>query len=138
MIERSPKPRIMKRQEKTGRMVGIPLSAPAWAIIKDGTIHPRDELIFPRLTASKTSPVKYFRTWCSEAKVDKKIGWHTARHTFAVLSLEAGTDLYTFSKLLGHTNIATTQVYAKATDGMRREAVDRIPEIDTKKTKKAK
>jgi len=62
--------------------------------------------------------------------LQKKFGWHCARHTFAVLSLEAGADLYTVSKLLGHTDIATTQVYAKATDTMKRDAVKRLEDID--------
>jgi integrase len=133
MIERLPKPLLMKRQEKTERVVGVPLSPAAWALIKDDAIHPRDELVFPDLSRSKTSPTQYFTTWAARAGIDKKIGWHTARHTFAVLSLEAGTDLYTVSKLLGHTNLATTQVYAKATDGMRREAVERLPEFEIRK-----
>jgi integrase len=128
-IQRTPNPTILKRQKKTQSVVGVPINASAWAIIDDGRLHRADELIFPRLSQSKANPTRYFRAWARAAGIDKKIGWHTARHTFAVLSLESGTDLYTVSKLLGHTNIATTQVYAKATDSMKREAVDRLPAI---------
>jgi site-specific recombinase XerD len=55
------------------------------------------------------------------------------RHTFAVLALENGADLYTVSKLLGHTDIQTTQIYAKATDRMKRAAVENLPEIQLDK-----
>jgi integrase len=136
-IERTPRPQILKRQEKTDHVVGIPINESAWHIIDDSAIHHREELVFPRLSQSRTSPTQYFRLWADQAGVEKKIGWHMARHTFAVLSLEGGADLYTVSKLLGHTDIATTQGYAKATDGMKRKAVDALPEISLQKRKKA-
>ena len=54
---------------------------------------------------------------------------HTARHSFAIMMLEAGVDLYTLSKLMGHKSIETTQIYAKILDKTKREAVARIPKI---------
>jgi len=134
-IERGSEPRLKMRQKKTEAVVGIPINKSAWTLIDDGALHHRDELVFPRLSASKTSQTQYFDTWREAVGLEKKLGWHTARHTFAVLSLEAGTDLYTVSKLLGHTDIATTQVYAKATDGMKRKAVDALPGVELGKAK---
>lgn len=125
----TPSHMIMKRQVKTKNVAGIPLNASAWAIINDGKTHPAEALVFPTLSSSKTSSSHYFKQWEKLSGITKKIGWHTARHTFAVLSLQGGADLYTVSKLLGHTDIQTTQVYAKATDGMKRKAVDALPEI---------
>jgi integrase len=129
-IQRTPDPTILKRQQKTQALVGVPLNAAAWAIIDDGRLHNTQEKIFPKLTQSKTDTTQYIRAWAAKAGIQKKFGWHCARHTFAVLSLEAGADLYTVSKLLGHTDIATTQVYAKATDTMKRDAVKRLEDID--------
>jgi site-specific recombinase XerD len=122
---------INKRQEKTDTKVFVPLHKVAWEIINDGALHNYKELIFPCLSQSKTDTnTNYITPWTKKAGIEKKIGWHTARHTFAVLSLESGADIYTVSKLLGHTNLKTTQVYAKATDKMKREAVNALPVID--------
>jgi site-specific recombinase XerD len=124
---------IMKRQQKTQTVVGVPINESAWQIIDDKKLHNANELVFPLLSASKTSATQYFRLWTEKAGIPKKIGWHTARHTFGTLALEGGADLYTVSKLLGHTDIATTQVYAKATDKLKREAVEKLPNLELSK-----
>lgn len=57
------------------------------------------------------------------------ITFHTRRHTHATMMLTLGVDLYTVSKLLGHTNIQTTQIYAKLVDESKKKAVALIPNI---------
>lgn len=52
--------------------------------------------------------------------------FHCSRHTFATLQLAEGTDIYTVSKLLTHSNLATTQVYADVVDELKRDAAERI------------
>lgn len=52
--------------------------------------------------------------------------FHCFRHTFATLQLAEGTDIYTVSKLLTHSNLATTQVYADVVDELKRDAAERI------------
>ena len=55
--------------------------------------------------------------------------FHCARHTFACLLLSYGTDIYTTSKLLGHTSVKTTEIYAHIVDEKKRAAVDNIPKL---------
>ena len=45
----------------------------------------------------------------------KHITMHCARHSFAVLALTKGMPIESVSRVLGHTNIVTTQIYAKIT-----------------------
>lgn len=67
--------------------------------------------------------------WCMRAGITKHITFHSARHTHAVLLLENGADIYTVSKILGHKEIRTTQVYAKLVDKKKKEAAYLIPDI---------
>jgi integrase len=61
--------------------------------------------------------------------IDKKITFHCGRHTFATMCLTYDIDLYTVSKLLGHTDIKHTQIYAKLIDKKRDEAIDKLPTL---------
>jgi len=70
-----------------------------------------------------------FRTldrWIKAAGITRKITFHCFRHTFATLQLTNGTDIYTVSKMLGHTNVKTTQIYAKVVDGKKQKATNTI------------
>ena len=51
---------------------------------------------------------------------------HCFRHSYATLQLAGGTDIYTVSKMLGHTNVRTTQVYAKVVDEKKEKATETI------------
>ena len=52
--------------------------------------------------------------------------FHQSRHTYATLQLAAGTDLYTISKMLTHSTVATTQVYADVVNDLKRKASEQI------------
>ena len=54
------------------------------------------------------------------------ITFHIARHTFATMMLTLGADLYTTSKLLGHTDVKMTQGYAKIINRKKDEAVNLV------------
>jgi site-specific recombinase XerD len=64
--------------------------------------------------------------WIKSVGITKHITFHSFRHTYATLQLSLGTDIYTVSKLLGHKDIKTTQIYAKVIDQLKRTAADKI------------
>jgi integrase len=75
------------------------------------------------------------KKWVVAAGIKKKITFHCFRHTYATLQLSSGTDIYTVSKMLGHTNVKTTQIYAKVVDEKKDKAAQAI-QLETIKTTK--
>lgn len=60
--------------------------------------------------------------------------FHCSRHTFATMMLTLGVDIYTVSKLLGHSSVEQTLVYARLIDKKKEDAVKRIPSLTTTET----
>lgn len=58
------------------------------------------------------------------------ITFHTSRHTFATMLLTLGTDIYTVSKMLGHSSVKPTQIYARIIDEAKDNAVCLADGID--------
>ena len=85
-----------------------------------------DDDVFAGLDYYDCSQNPHFKTWITDAGITKKFTFHCFRHTFATLQLSKGTDIYTVSKMLGHRELKTTQVYAKIIDQTKREAADKI------------
>ncbi len=66
------------------------------------------------------------RTWLQAVGIDKQVTFHSFRHTYAVWALENGDDIYTVSKGLGHSSVATTENrYAQFTDRMKAKSAER-------------
>ena len=70
---------------------------------------------------------RHIDKWIKAAGIEKKITFHCARHSFATICLTNDIDIYTVSKLLGHKDLASTQIYAKLIDKKKDEAIDKIP-----------
>lgn len=66
------------------------------------------------------------KDWLKAAGITKPICFHCARHTFATLQVSLGTDIYTVSKLLTHSSVTTTQIYADVVSEKKREAAERL------------
>lgn len=112
---------------KTNRTLSITLSPNAVNCIPfKCDDKPTDKVFKFPSSAYHNVVLKY---WAEEAGVTKHISFHVARHTFATLGIEAGADLYTIGKILGHTQIKTTQIYAKVMDKKRDEAVDAVSNL---------
>lgn len=52
--------------------------------------------------------------------------FHIARHSYAVIQISLGTDIYTVSKMLTHKNVTTTQIYADLVNSKKRETANKI------------
>lgn len=120
--------RLVFRQKKTGGQEYLDITPQAADLIGErGDARPSDKVFGNILYPADTN--ENLRHWALRAGVDKHISFHCGRHTFAVLMLTLGTDIYTVSKLLGHRELKTTQIYAKIVDEKKQEAVDKIPPI---------
>lgn len=118
---------VAKKQRKTKTFAYVPINQTACGIINDKRQHAPNEAVFPQIISDTTSDSFFnFRQIKRISGLQFKIDWHTARYMFAIHALDKGADLYTVSSLLGHKRIATTTVYAKITDRLKREAVDRL------------
>lgn len=120
--------RLIFRQKKTGGQEYLDITPQAAELMGErGNAKTTDTIFDKFLYPSDTNAE--LRIWAAKAGVEKHISFHCARHTFAVMMLTLGTDIYTVSKLLGHRDIKTTQIYAKIVDSKKQEAVDNIPQI---------
>ena len=113
---------VETRMQKTRQILYLPLSDAARHFLPErGEKGPQD-LVF---TLPKRVTTQWgVTTWVKRAGIAKNISFHCARHTFATLALTQGADLYSISKLLGHTNVATTQIYATIIDQRKQDAAN--------------
>jgi integrase len=112
-------------QKKTGQSLYLPLSNQALKFLPKEQ-GPNDPIFkVPDLHTVG----RHLKLWADAAGVNKKITMHVGRHTFATMTLTTGTDLYTTSQLLGHSDVVTTQVYGKIVDTKKQQAVFMIDEL---------
>ncbi len=120
--------RLVFRQKKTGGQEYLDITPQAAQLIGTREAAAGNSRVFGNIFAPPTTNT-VLRKWTQRAGIGKHITFHCARHTFAVLMLTLDTDIYTVSKLLGHRELRTTQIYAKIVDRKKQQAVDNIPEI---------
>ena len=114
-------------QKKTKQPVVAPLSDKAISYLPQRNGKSDDERVFDMPDQAVTN--KRLKKWAKDANVSKNVTFHVSRHTFGTMMLTAGADLYTTSKLMGHTNIAVTQIYAKIVDKKKEEAVNLLDNL---------
>lgn len=123
---------------KTNHEVRIPLGKQALNIInyiKQNNMS-KGENIFPLY--SRTSVYSDLREWAKDAKINKHITFHISRITFVTLSISGGVNLYVISKLCGHKDIKTTQIYARIIDRTYVDAINSFENIFRKNRKQNK
>ncbi len=118
--------RIIFRQKKTSGQEYLDISQQAAELMGERGLP--DEHVFTDIH-SPTCTNNTLKLWVARAGINKTITFHCGRHTFATLMLDIGTDIYTVSKLLGHRDLSTTQIYAKVMDKNKQAAVASMPTI---------
>lgn len=126
---------IHKKREKTGEVSTIPLLEIPAKIAAKYKNHPKavaKNVVIPVISNQRMN--SYLDEIATKAEIKKHLTTHIARHTFATMSLNNDVPLETISKMLGHADIATTQIYARMMDktvsrhmGLMREKFDSNP-----------
>jgi site-specific recombinase XerD len=122
-------------RQKTDNPVRIPLMPKALEIIESYKSHPKavaDGTLFPNISNQKLN--SYLKEIADVCGIKKNLTFHLARHTFATtVTLTNGMPIETVSKLLGHSSIRTTQIYAKVVEKKVEEDMDAlISKLDKK------
>lgn len=129
---------LIKTQVKTGNEVRVPLCKQALEIlakVQDKKLS-KGENIFAMY--SRTTTTHDLRTWAKSAGINKHITFHVSRVSFATLSISAGVNIYVVSKLCGHSNVKTTQIYARMIDRTYIAAIELLNNIFKAKPKNIK
>ena len=119
--------RIEITMQKTKEPLYLPISDEALKWLPERSEAGDSDFIFPLTHEGTVNDT--LQHWEKVAGITKHISFHVARHTHATMMLTLGADLYAVSKLLGHKNIATTQIYAKIVDKKKEEAIGLIPNL---------
>ncbi|RTZ01737.1 site-specific integrase [Flavobacterium bomense] len=113
---------IRFKQQKTDKPVTLPISQEAFEFLGEKT----DQYKRVFYDLKKWDVDRLLPIWVKAASIEKHITFHCFRHTYATLQMAAGTDIFTVSKMLGHKNIKTTQIYTKIIDEKKRETTNKI------------
>lgn len=120
--------RIVFKQKKTGGQEYMDI--PEQAVKYLGPRGEEDEKVFSGFKYGSDTCLS-LRRWTLTAGILKDITFHCSRHTFAVLLLNFGADIHTVSKMLGHKELATTQIYTKVLDKKKQAAISLFPSLDS-------
>lgn len=112
-------------REKSQTSMKIPLLEKAKTILDKYPTNTESEFLLPIFSNQKTN--KYLKDIAIQCDIHKKLSFHVARHTFATtVTLSNGVPIETVSKLLGHTKLSTTQIYARVVEQKIGEDMDKL------------
>lgn len=123
---------LQYRQQKSKKQFHyLPLSEQTKLLLSLLVQDPKGELVFWQLHRGIGSSQRLLLLdqWVKSSGISKHVTWHVGRHTYATLLISQGEDIYTVSKLLGHSHVTMTERYAKIINSKKTEAVNRLPQI---------
>ena len=109
--------------KKTNKPLYIPLSRQALKWMPEKGESTSGDYVFGNLV-NYGNVNENLKKWAEAAGSRKHSSYQTSRHSFATMMLTLGADLYTVSKLLGHSSVKHTQIYARIIDRKKDEAVN--------------
>lgn len=119
---------IYTKREKTDEQVKVPILPKAWTIIEKYRTDLATNNVLPISSNQKTNA--YLKEIVKTCGIEKNISFHVARHTFATtVMLSNGVPIETVSKLLGHTKLSTTQIYARVVETKISEDISNLLEL---------
>lgn len=117
--------KIIMTMKKTHRCVEVPVSDMAASLLPVTGSADARVFVFPKYGVT----LRKLKITAKTAGINKKVTFHVSRHTFATLMLTAGADIYTISKLIGHADIRTTQIYSKVVDKKKQQAITLLDKL---------
>lgn len=125
--------RLTFRQSKTQKHssssgVTIPLNDALLGLIGFKADDAKDDFIFH--LPSDTMCLKALRHWTKKTGISKHITWHCGRHSFATSLLSNGANIKTVSNLLGHSTLKFTEIYVRAVDKLKEDAINSMPDLN--------
>ena len=99
-----------KKGRNSGKRIAIPLPKYALELINE-----REGLLFEKIADQTCND--WLKVIAHKAGIKKRLTFHVSRDTFATLFIELGGDVATLKEVLGHTNIQTTMIYVKMSEG---------------------
>jgi len=115
---------IRYTQKKTDKPEYLQLSDEALKFLPERNGGKDNDIIYRLSNNGYTNET--LKSWILAAGITKRITFHVGRHTNATLLLSLGVPIETVSKILGHSDIQTTQIYAKIIDKNKRDAVSKL------------
>ena len=109
---------IKYTQQKTNKPEYLQLSGEALKFLPERNDAKDGDIIYPLTHNGYTNET--LKCWILAAGITKRVTFHVGRHTNATLLLSLGVPIETVSKILGHADIQTTQIYAKVIDKNKR------------------
>jgi len=111
-------------QKKTKKLEYLPLTKEIVNFLPQQGNDKENDYIFKLYTNVYVN--LHLKNWIQAAGINKRVTWHVARHTYATMLLNLDVSIETVGSMLGHSNLRTTQIYAKIIDKSKREAVNKL------------
>lgn len=113
---------LQKGRLKRKKTVRIPIRKRLLSLIDLNSL---SGLAFENPVMENSQTNKYLKAIAKIAGINKPLTFHSSRHTFSINSLYKGVKIEVISDILGHSELTTTQRYARVVDGLREQEMDK-------------